>query len=79
MRASIVGTTRAWVTRSRRAVSSHASGVNVSSTTARRPAYRFVIALATAAMWYGGRQTMAACSGSAEPNSTEPSTYDTRW
>jgi hypothetical protein len=38
MRASIVGTTNACVTRSARAAASHASGLKLGSCTIRRPA-----------------------------------------
>jgi hypothetical protein len=51
IRASIVGTTIAFVTPCSRTSSTHSPGEKASSTTTRRPAYRFVWAFDTAAMW----------------------------
>ena len=54
MRASIVGTTNACVTRSSRAVRSHASAEKLGSGTTRRPAYVELSTAATPATWNGG-------------------------
>ncbi len=50
IRASIVGTTIAWVTTCCRTVSSQPSGVNGSSVTRRRPEYTLVSTLEIAEM-----------------------------
>ena len=79
IRASIVGTRNECVTRSRRATSSHPSGLNDGSGTTRRPAYVEVRVPTTPATWNGGAARRFASSPSAEPNSVVVNTYDVRW
>ena len=64
----------ACVTRSLRTSSSQPPGEKGSRKVIRRPAYRLVSTLDTAAMWYGGTQSKVASSASALPNSTVPMT-----
>ncbi len=72
MRASIVGTTIAFVMRSWRTVSSQTAGSKARRYTSRRPANVFESMFAIPATWYGGTATSTASSSPAPPNSTEP-------
>ena len=79
IRASIVGTTKACVTASRRASASQSWGSNRGSGTTRRPAYVEDSTAATPAMWKGGTETRTASWSSAAANSTVLNTYAVSW
>src|SRR5258708_39161914 len=78
MRASIVGTTKAWVTASSRARVSQPSAVKLGNGTIRRPAYGELSTAATPATWNGGTARSTASSASADANSTVLEMDDSR-
>ena len=81
MRASIVGTTNACVTDSRRAVAIQSSGEKRTpgNGTTLRPLYVELSIAVTPAMWKGGDDMSEASSSPAEPNSTVLKTYASSW
>ena len=62
-RLSIVGTTKAWVTRSRSTVASHACGSNCGRIASRRPDHTEPSMVVAPAMWKKGTETsVTSCS-----------------